>query len=223
MDRVMKRTVMVASALAMLALQACTTVQDVTESRDGERYVAGTSASARVGEVMLDRYRYSAAPTASPIAAIPAESGRYEVRAGYRLTARRVDGELAYCTPIDTDFACFYDNDNDGVFDHQRVTNLGIASSKRPLVPGVAYTKGEGSVAKGFKSELVYLGRSDNVINLRYLDYTDDLEQPSYSQELKYTLEARGPTEISFRDARLKVLSADNLAIRYEILSGFAN
>jgi len=179
--------------------------------------------SARVGEVMLDRYRYSAAPTAAPVAVIPAGQGRYEVRAGYRLIGRRIDGELAYCTPIDTNFACFYDNDNDGVFDHELLTNLGVASSKRPLVPAAAYTKGEGSVAKGFKSELVYLGRSDKVINLRYLDYTDDLAQPSYSQELKFTLDEPGPTEISFRDARLRVLQADGQTIRYEVQSNFSN
>ncbi|MDB5972865.1 MAG: hypothetical protein JWQ90_5315 [Hydrocarboniphaga sp.] len=219
--RISKRMAM--AGLGLLTLQACTTIQDVSESRDGERYAAGTSASARVGEVMLDRYRYSAAPTAAPVTTIPAGDGRFEVRSGYRLTARRIDGELAYCTAIDTNFACFYDNDNDGSFDHELVTNLGIASSKRPLFPAVAYTKGEGSLAKGFKSELVYLGRSDDVINLRYLDYTDDLTQPSYSQELKYTLDPKAPTEISFRDARLKVLSADNLGIRYEIQSNFSN
>lgn len=211
----------IASLASLLALQACTTIQDVTEAREGGRYQIGSAASARVGEVMLDRYRYSAAPVAIVATAIPAGDGRLELRGGARLVARKVDGESAYCTPILSSFACFYDNDGDGAFDHEMVTNIGVASSKRPLVPAVAYTKGDGEMAKGFKSELLYLGRADNVINLRYLDYTNDLGKASYSQELKYTLEPKGPTEIAFRDARLRILQADNELIRYDILSSF--
>jgi hypothetical protein len=208
-------------SLLLLALPACTTIKDVTEAREGGRYQIGQAASARVGEVMLDRYQYSAAPTAKVAAAVPAGDGRLELRSGTRLVARDVDGETAYCTPITSTFACFYDSDNDGSFDHEMVTNLGIASSKRPLPAPVAYTKGDGTMAKGFKSELLYLGRADNVINLRYQDYTNDLGKPSYTQELKYTLDAKTPTEIQFRDARLRVLQADNELIRYDILSSF--
>ncbi len=213
---------LIAIAAVLLALTACTKIQDVTESRDGGRYQVGSASSARVGEVMLDRYQYSAAPTATLSAAIPAGDGRLELRSGTRLVARKVDGERAYCTPITSNFACLYDNDGDGAFDHEMVTNLGIASSKRPLVPVVGYTKGDGgAMAKGFKSELIYLGRADNVISLRYLDYTNDLGKPSYTQELKYTLDAKTPTEIAFRDARLRILQADNEGIRYDILSSF--
>jgi uncharacterized protein YceK len=209
----------VLAALALLS--GCTKVQDVTESRDGGRYQVGDAASVRVGEVMLDRYQYTAAPTASPTVAIQAGDGRPDIRAGYRLVARKVDGETAYCTPIQHSFACFYDNDGDGLFDHELVTNLGIASSKRPLEKPVPYTKGDGAVAKGFKSELLYQGRSDDVIKLRYLDYTNDLGRPSYSQDVQYTLDAKAPTEIVFRDAHIRVLQADNETIRYEILSSF--
>lgn len=217
----MSRTWIAILGPVLLAMQACTTIQDVTESRDGGRYRIGDAASARVGDVMLDRYQYTAAPTASPAVTIPAGDGRLEVRSGYRLVARKVDGETAYCTPISASFACFYDNDGDGAFDHELVTNLGIASSKRALIPPVAYTKGEGEFARGFKSELIYLGRSDNVIKLRYLDYTDDLAKPSYTQELNYTLDPKAATEITFRDARLRILQADNQLIRYDILSSF--
>lgn len=218
----MSRSLLVA-AISLLALQACTTIHDVTESRDGARYRVGESASAAVGEVMLDRYHYSAAPVALPVAAIASGEGRMSVAAGARLVARRVDGERAYCSPIEANFACFYDNDNDSRFDHVLVTNMGITSSKRPLLPAAAYTLTDGTLAQGFKSELVYLGRSGQTIDVRYLDYTDDLARPTYQQDLHYTLDVQGAGEISYRAARLKVLAADNQRIRYEILSGFAD
>jgi len=41
-----------------------------------------------------------------------------------------------------------------------------------------------------------------------------------FQQDLKYTLADTGPTEIRFRVARLRIASADNNGIKYELLSG---
>jgi len=216
------------TAVALLALiassVACTTIGDVTETRDGARYRVGDSAIARVGDVMLDRYRYQTEPTATPRSAIAAATGRFALRAGYPLVARQVDGEAAYCTSLQaSSVACFYDRDSDGAFDHDWVSNWGVASSVRPLPVPVPYDKVDSRMARGFKSELIYLGRNGPVIQLRYQDYTDDLSAPSYTQPLQFTLDAApAVTEIRYRDALLRVIEADAVQIRYQIVSGFS-
>ena len=48
----------------------------------------------------------------------------------------------------------------------------------------------------------------------------NDLARPAFQQDLHYTLEPSGPTEVSFRGARIRILSADNNTIHYELLSG---
>ncbi len=208
--------------LLSLALGACTTIHDVSEQHDGGRYRVGQSNSVRAGEIMLDRYRYSAAPAARIKASIPPADGRLGVSIGTRLVGRTVDGARAYCTPITTNFACFYDRDGDLQLDQVLVSNLGIVGSPRPLNPPVAYTLEQvDDDVRGYKSELIYQGRSGNDIDLLYRDYNDNLRIPTYEQKLHYTLAAQGATEIKFREARIKVLQADAQSIRYEILSGF--
>lgn len=216
----MKR--LLALSTACIALGACTTIRDVSDSHEGGRYRVGETATAGVGEVMFDQARYTAPPEAFPKASIPPAPGRRGVTISTRLVAREVDGERAYCTPIESSFACFYDLDHSGDFDHVLVSNIGIVSSKRVLEPAVKYDLGPGSTMRGFKSELVYQGRAGDVLTLRYRDYANSLSLPSYEQTLNYTLDPKAPTEIQYRDARFKVLQADNQSIRYEILSSFS-
>lgn len=216
----MKR--LLALTAACITLTACTTIHDVSDSHEGGRYRVGETATARVGEVMFDQSRYTAAPEAFNKASIAPAPGRRGVSINSRLIARDVDGERAYCTPIESSFACFYDLDQNGDFDHVLVSNVGLVSSKRPLEPAVKYDLGQGSAMRGFKSELIYQGRAGDVLTLRYRDYANSLAVPSYEQTLSYTLDAKVPTEINYRDARIKVLQADNQSIRYEILSGFS-
>lgn len=219
------KTFITAGLLVLAAqLAACMTIADLTETRDGARFRVGDRASARVGDVMLDRYRYATEPTAKPRSEIAAAPGRYALRAGYPLVARRVDGEAAYCTPPQaSSVACFYDRDGDSAFDHDWVSNWGVASSVRPLPVPEPYDKVDSRMARGFKSELIYLGLNGQVIQLRYQDYTDDLSAPSYTQPLQVRLDtAPAVTEIRYRDALLRVLEADATQIRYQIISGFS-
>lgn len=206
--------------VALAGAAGCTSIQNVSDEHAGARYAVGQSGTARVGEAMLDRYRYRAERLAQPLAAIPAAPGRLEVRAGTTLVGRQVDGELSFCTRLDGNFACFYDSNGDQIFDHFKVVNLSLASSKQALQPPVAYTLSDAPRSRGYKHELLYFGRSDAVIHLSYREYRDDLSQPAHEEDLHYTLNPTGPTEISFRSARLRVTQADNQTIQYEILAG---
>lgn len=64
-----------------------------------------------------------------------------------------------------------------------------------------------------FSRELVYSGVSQGTVSILYREYKSDLARPAFSQELKYDL--RDGNEIGFHGARIRVLKAGNLSIRY--------
>lgn len=67
-----------------------------------------------------------------------------------------------------------------------------------------------------FRQELVYTGISKNVVALTYREFSNDLARQAFTQELKFDL---GEGEIvGFKGARIKILSANNVEIRYQVL-----
>jgi hypothetical protein len=72
----------------------------------------------------------------------------------------------------------------------------------------------------GFRYELLYQGLSAGVVKILYREYFDSLVRPAFQQELSYTLEEPGPTEISFRSIRMTIHSADNNRLEYTINDG---
>jgi hypothetical protein len=71
-----------------------------------------------------------------------------------------------------------------------------------------------------FRWELIYEGLDGATVNMLYREFVGDLVRPGFQQELKYTLTNPGPTEIRFRTAKLRIVSADNNGINYEVLNG---
>lgn len=67
--------------------------------------------------------------------------------------------------------------------------------------------------------QLSFVGVSRGVISLEYREFAGDIARPAFTQVATYDL-ADGQT-ISFRGARIEVLSADNLGIRYRVLRSF--
>jgi len=64
-----------------------------------------------------------------------------------------------------------------------------------------------------YKHELIYNGKSKDTIRLSYREYANDMARPAFYQDLTYDLsESR---EIAFRDLRIEVLEATNLAIKF--------
>lgn len=71
---------------------------------------------------------------------------------------------------------------------------------------------------RGFQNyELLYSGTSRDGIKFLYREYTQqDLARPAYSQELTY--QKNTPT-IRYRDTQIRIISADNEAIRYAVIA----
>ena len=68
----------------------------------------------------------------------------------------------------------------------------------------------------GFRRELIYSGVAKGVVTLVYREFVNDLARPAFTQTLTYDL-SEGD-EIGYRGARLKVLRATNMSIRYTML-----
>jgi hypothetical protein len=79
------------------------------------------------------------------------------------------------------------------------------------------------SIAKEpfFTSELVYSGVSQGTVSILYREYKADFARPAFSQELKYDL--KDGNEIGFRGARIKILKADNVSIKYVVTNPLAS
>jgi hypothetical protein len=70
-----------------------------------------------------------------------------------------------------------------------------------------------------FYRELVYNGKTGGTIKLIYREFADNRIRPAFTQEVTYDLDQG--TTIGFKGARFEVHSADNIEIRYTVLSHF--
>lgn len=70
-----------------------------------------------------------------------------------------------------------------------------------------------------FKQELYYNGKSGSEVKLLYREFAGNMLRASFSQEITYDL-SEG-SEVGFKDARLKIISASNTSITYEVLEHF--
>ena len=76
--------------------------------------------------------------------------------------------------------------------------------------------KVEAADQSGFRRELIYSGTAQGVVNISYREFNNDLARPAFTQDLKYDL--KEGDEVGFRGARLKILKAGNVSIRYVVL-----
>jgi len=66
----------------------------------------------------------------------------------------------------------------------------------------------------------MYEGVSNKSLRLAYREYINDLARPAFFQSVNYDI-ASLPETIAFRSVRVEVISANNEAIEYRVLSGF--
>lgn len=72
---------------------------------------------------------------------------------------------------------------------------------------------------RDFQQTLIYSGRVGDKIKIGYREMSGGYARAAFSNEAEYDLSTSD--EIAYRGARLRVLEADNLKIRYIVLSNF--
>jgi hypothetical protein len=149
--------------------------------------------------------------------------------AGTVLAAGTEHGASVYCTAERlgrfgnlSSRICLRDTASRGAFDEWRApegppARVVWVKLAKPAAYGLIETTED---IGGFQYELLYQGVAENVVRILYREFIDDRVRPAFQQDLSYTLAPEGPTEVSFRSTRLRIHSADNNSIRYEILSG---
>lgn len=70
-----------------------------------------------------------------------------------------------------------------------------------------------------FQQTLIYSGRVDDRIKISYREFSGSTARPAFSNEAEYDLSESDT--IAYRGATLKVISADNQSIQYEVISNF--
>lgn len=94
----------------------------------------------------------------------------------------------------------------------------GLGMVLHSAIEGIAYEPAPPqAVPGGFRRELVYGGSSKGVISLTYREFVGDMARPAFTQALTYDL-ADGD-EIAYQGARIKVLSAGNVGLKYKVLA----
>ena len=75
------------------------------------------------------------------------------------------------------------------------------------------------SDAAGFRQELLYNGKSGDMIKVLYREFRNDMARPAFSQELTYDLSESDI--IGFQGVRIRVLKTSNVEITYSVLQHF--
>lgn len=217
------------AGLVVLLIGCAPTVQLVSDYKVGRSVENGVRTSARVGDVVFSEYEYISGDGARILSSISKKYGlvRHQVQAGTTLTGYFVNGKKKYCTSQKTvmdpivgpwNISCFSDRDNDGKFESVSV-NVGDSDTD---IPPTRYKVVEVSLDQsGFKYELIYQGKSEDVVHMTYREYKDNLARPAFQQDLKYTITSGEDNTISFRGVEMVIHEATNNSLVYTLISGF--
>jgi hypothetical protein len=118
---------------------------------------------------------------------------------------------------------CFQDQDNDRKFDRFGVRPGSIWLWKNPAGMNVPFKLDERShitlADGGYKKELVFQGVQGDSLKVLYKEFSDDVVQPSFTQELSYPV-VNGAATIDFRGLVINVTSISETAMTYQLVSG---
>ena len=226
-----------AACLLILVLSACASTYvpaPVAPRKVGEEPPLHTRTSRSVGDVVYETYNYQqvvAARLKSSVA-IDVLAAKAMIPSGSLLESFRDGAVSAYCTrdlalvvsmsgPMSR--VCLADMNRNGSFESWKAPQGPLARQmwakldhEVPFAPEEDIDAATG----GFRYELLYQGISGAVVSLLYREFLDNLARPAFQQDLTYTLEQPGPTEVSFRGTRLRIYGANNNQIEYEVLTG---
>lgn len=228
--------------LACIVLPACASVQSVNLKSFAERVErvdpgVGEEASITLGETLIRQ---------SSIAIAPA----IELTLPYRTQWVRNSGSRAFPFTFEAgaqllksgefDGTPIYSGPSEGGLLRPDGTQIGApygigvtsdGTVKYVVVGGGLIPESEGRTAsfeevqavqetsKNLRQEFIYSGRDETALFFTYREFSGDLIRPAFTQNVTYSL-GQGDV-VAFKGLRVRVLSATNTEIRYEILSSF--
>lgn len=222
------------SILTLALLTGCATANVDNASpvflKTGQTPALKKTSTASVGEVMFSQYRYLSRTgfrLDEPVN-LPIGLGRIRAQQGTFLTTGTMDNKPVYCTEgrsyIDPltgphSSACFEATADKLTRVH---ATPGMVRLSKDMPRPVAFSNSEMTTTddSSFKYELLYQGINKRTARVSYREFVRDLARPAYFQDVSYDLEDL-PTVVSFRSVSIKIFSADNNTIKYEVLSGF--
>lgn len=222
--------------VVLLIVGCASTISPSPRQRSvGEEPPLRTRTLRSVGEVIYQTYNYEQRTVARLKAPVVIDRGalKASVPANSVLDEFHSDSGLVYCTReqvLREDsliggagppryYLCLADQDGNSSFDSWRVPGARSWNEVDSHVPFAIRGEIE-EEAKGFKYELLYQGISGDVVGLLYREYIDNMVRAAFQQDLSYTLASLEPTEVSFREIKIRIYSADNNSIDYEVLHG---
>lgn len=224
--------------VVFLTLSACATTAPLVpkvSTKVGESPRLNEVVEKSVGEAIYETYNYQEFEGVKLTDPADADvlAARWSLPPGEPLQAYLDGAEKIYCSREPAlvvmgkmmSRVCLGDLDDNQRFDSWKAPQGPPARQKwNKLRNELGFTAGGSMTATmgGFRYELLYQGISGSVVSLLYREYIDDLVRPAFQQDLSYTLAPEGATEVSFRGTRLRILSADNNRIRYQLLAGLA-
>ena len=231
------------AGLLVLVFVGCATAPPMRsdtkiERRVGEKPSIGTATERSVGEVIYEIYNYEIRTQSNtrllgPLA-VDVLAAKFQVGPDDPFVGATEAGTRVHCSsePVlrvagqpNQAHVCLRDQNSDRVFDEWRSPDGPPARwAWAALKQRVGYTEETtvemAQTGDGFKYELLYQGISSGVVSILYREYSDSLVRPAFQQDLSYTLQADGPTQISFRSIRMTIHAADNNGIRYTVDRG---
>lgn len=201
-----------------------------TQHMIGAEPPVGVPTEKEVGDVIYAKFDYTATNGVRLLEEFETRELMREVllSSGAFLTAKNNKRFVDFCSKEGAasgfqpgEVVCFRDANRDGRLEQLHIPGTRFGAFKMLKSPGPRYEESiDLDSTKGFRRELLYDGISGGVVRLGYREFIDSLARPAFQQELTYTLEATGSTEVAFRGARLRILSATNQQIQYEVLAG---
>lgn len=190
----------------------------------------GEQADAGVGRAVYTETEYPVQVFARLLEDVTVTAKGHVLERGTLLQGEIFRGRPLYCAmelyqagPWRVRVLCLMDPDLDSRFEGLHLVDY-QPPRKYPLDVPYETVQVPASSAGGrsVKREIVYLGSGAGVLRLGYREYVNNLAREAFAQEASYDLE-EGVTEVAFNGARIEVLEANNTAIRYRVIEGFAD
>ena len=217
-----------AVAIALLAGCAPSRVAVQPETTQITSYQLGQVQEGNTGDSIVRVARAFSRPTFSPLREVtPPEAG---IAGQMPVLEPGQEWEAVYRYTDDGSYALQHSNIPEDIALHilpDGTVGEGWLSLRSAILPeqnqkkwprsSPLFKRVTGNLQQGsFQAELVYSGKSNDVVKLIYREYLDGIARPAFTQELEYDL--KESNEIRFKSILVEVLEATNSGIRFKVV-----